>query len=253
MNPLIEGRDLTKTFRPRARGAGTVAALQGVTMEVGAGEIVGLVGESGSGKSTLARILVGVETCDGGTVVHDGREVVDKGGWRALRRDVQYVFQDPYGSLPPKMRVRDILMEPLRIHGIGDREEHERRADDLLARVGLDRGALGRFPSAFSGGQRQRIGIARALMLQPSVVICDEVVSGLDVSVQAQVLNLLLDLQQEFNLALLFISHDLQVIRYMCDRVAVMYLGELVESGATDSVLQAPRHPYTRSLVQAAF
>jgi ABC-type glutathione transport system ATPase component len=251
MDEIIAGRDLDKTFRVGRRTA-NVAALREVSLGIGAGEIVGLVGESGSGKSTLSRILIGVETPDAGAVVHDGRPVTSAEDWRRLRRDVQYVFQDPYGSLPPKMRVRGILMEPLRIHRIGDEREREQRAREMLGKVGLDEDAMGRYPNAFSGGQRQRISIARALMLQPRVIICDEVVSGLDVSIQAQVLNLLLDLQRELGLSLLFISHDLRVVRYLCERVCVMYLGEIVERGPTDQVLVQPQHAYTQALLAAS-
>ncbi len=252
MDPVIEGRDLSKTFRARGRRVASVAALRDVSLEVRPGELVGLVGESGSGKSTLSRILIGVVTPDAGSVVHDGNPVACAEDWQRLRRDVQYVFQDPYGSLPPHMRVRDILMEPLRIHRVGDDAEREQRARETLGMVGLGEDAMGRYPNAFSGGQRQRISIARALVLRPRAIICDEVVSGLDVSIQAQVLNLLLDLQSELSLSLLFISHDLRVVHYVCERVCVMYLGEIVESGRTDQVLREPQHDYTRSLVAAS-
>ncbi len=249
---VIAGDGLAKTFRVRGRRGATITALHGVSLEVRVGEIVGLVGESGSGKSTLSRILVGVERPDSGSVLHAGNVVSTAQDWRLLRRDVQYVFQDPYASLPPRMKVRDILAEPLRIHQVGDRNEREQRALETLAMVGMNADAMNRYPSAFSGGQRQRISIARALVLSPRAIICDEVVSGLDVSIQAQVLNLLLDLQADLNLSLLFISHDLRVIRYVCDSVRVMYLGEIVEQGETETVFLDAQHSYTRGLLAAS-
>jgi len=252
MHAVVAGQNLSKTFQVRGRRGSALAALRDVTVAVHPGESVGLVGESGSGKSTLSRVLVGVERPNAGEILHLGKPVTTRVAWRALRRDVQYVFQDPYTALPPKMRVRDILAEPMRIHGIGDPHERAERVRTTLDLVGMTTDALPRYPSAFSGGQRQRICIARALVLDPKVIICDEVVSGLDVSIQAQVMNLLIDLQSQLSLGLLFISHDLRVIRYMCERVCVMYDGQIVESGTSESVFEDPNHAYTRGLLSAS-
>ncbi len=252
MEPVIGARDLEKQFAVRGFSGHVVPALRGVSLDVAPGEFVGLVGESGCGKSTLSRILIGVESATSGEVLHEGRPVETREEWASLRRDVQYVFQDPYGSLPPRMRIGDVLTDPLRIHGMRDRHERAARAIAMLQEVGMPASAMQRYPSAFSGGQRQRISIARALVLEPRVIICDEIVSGLDVSVQAQVLNLLLDLQASRGLGVLFISHDLRVIRYLCSRVCVMYLGEIVEEGAADELFADPQHPYTQGLLASS-
>ena len=232
-----------------ARQSARVHAVNGVSLSVAPGEIVGLVGESGCGKSTLARMLVGIETATSGVVTLDGEPVVDREVWRELRRRVQYVFQDPYGALCPTMTIGETLTDALAINGVSDRTERSEKATRMLEQVGLAAGDLNRYPRQFSGGQRQRIGLARALVLEPELIICDEIVSGLDVSVQAQILNLLSDLQQRLGVALLFISHDLRVVRYLCDRVVVMYLGKFVEEGRVDDVFSDPRHPYTRGLL----
>lgn len=250
---IVAATAIAKSFPSReGRRGGGREILSGVDVAVGRGEIVGLVGESGCGKSTLSRIIVGIERQSAGEVLHEGRPVRSRADWRALRRDVQYVFQDPYGSLPPRMRIGALLSDTLAINAIGTKESRREQAVAALRDVGLPPSALERRPSAFSGGQRQRIGIARALVLEPRVVICDEVVSGLDVSVQAQVLNLLLELQDRRRLGLLFISHDLRVVRYLCDRVLVMRDGVIVEQGETEEVFERPQHAYTRELIAAS-
>jgi ABC-type glutathione transport system ATPase component len=252
MNAILEGRHLVKTFTTHRGGQRQeIRAAGDVSVGVKAGEIVGLVGESGSGKTTVSRILIGIETATSGEVLHDGKPVRSKAEWKALRRDVQYVFQDPYTSLCPTMRVGDALAEPLLVHGIGSRGERAERVNEALGLVGLSAVMADRLPSQLSGGQRQRVSLARALMIRPRIVICDEIVSGLDVSVQAQVLTLLTDLQASLGLGLIFISHDLRVIRYLCDRVVVMYRGEIIEEGPVGDVFDAPRADYTRALLAA--
>jgi oligopeptide/dipeptide ABC transporter ATP-binding protein len=245
---VIAAEAVTKRF-PSRRGGGAIHAVNGVSIAIGRGEVVGLVGESGCGKSTLSRMLIGIDRPTSGEVLLDGRAAVGADDWRALRRRVQYVFQDPFGSLCPTMTIGETLMDPMAIHGLGSKASRRERAAALLDQVGLSRSDLDRYPTQFSGGQRQRIGLARALALEPEIVICDEIVSGLDVSVQAQVLNLLIELQQRHRLGLLFISHDLRVVRYLCDRVVVMYLGQVVEEGAVADVFAHPAHPYTRGLL----
>ncbi|AXI76314.1 dipeptide ABC transporter ATP-binding protein [Peterkaempfera bronchialis] len=252
---LLDVRDLRKTFPGGGRigRRSPVVALDGVSLSLRAGETLGIVGESGSGKSTLARTLVQVHPATSGSVRFRGREVGRARGeaLRTLRREVQLVFQDPYSSLNPRMTVGDIVAEPLIAHGVGDRAERARRVAALLEQVGLDPAVAGRSPRAFSGGQRQRVGIARALAPEPSVLICDEPVSALDVSVQAQVVNLLMDLQRDLGLALLFIAHDLAVVRQVSHRIAVMHRGRVVETGDADRVCSAPEDPYTRTLLAA--
>jgi ABC-type oligopeptide transport system ATPase subunit len=243
----IEARNIVKTFG----GQHGVKALKGVSLTVEPGEIVGLVGESGSGKTTMARIIIGIETASGGEVLYGGKPVATPQDYRALRRHVQYVFQDPFTALCPTMRIGDALAEPLAIHRICPARERRERVARMLELVGLHADVARRLPHQLSGGQRQRVNLARALMLEPKMLICDEIVSGLDVSIQAQVLQLLLDLQQRLSLGLIFISHDLRVVRYLCDRVLVMYLGEVVEEGPTAAVFGAPQHPYTKSLLAA--
>ena len=255
MTALLEVRDVRKHFAARgARGApGPLRAVDGVSFDVHEGEALGLVGESGCGKSTLARILVGLEPATSGSVRFDGHELVGLStrGWKPYRRRVQMVFQDPYASLDPRQTVASILAEPLAIHRMGRPRERRVRALELLEAVGLGPEHLLRYPHEFSGGQRQRIGIARALALQPDLLVCDEPVSGLDVSVQAQIINLLADLRERFGLAYLFIAHDLAVVRHLCARVAVMYLGRIVECAGRDELFEDPQHPYTRALLSA--
>jgi peptide/nickel transport system ATP-binding protein len=249
---ILEGRDIVKRFRvPRGGRSEAFNAVNGVSIGVAVGEIVGVVGESGCGKTTLSRILIGIEPATAGEIRFEGAPVVTPHDWRRLRRSVQYVFQDPSTSLCPTMRIGQALAEPLVVHRIGTRAEQAVRVLDVLRQVGLDPDVVGRLPVHLSGGQRQRVSIARALMIAPKIVICDEIVSGLDVSVQAQVLTLVTDLQQRLGLGLIFISHDLRVVHYLCDRVVVMYLGRIVEEGSVDEVFGDPRHPYTRALLAA--
>ncbi|UCM91158.1 ABC transporter ATP-binding protein [Streptomyces marincola] len=250
---LLRVTGLRKTFPRRGRGPGRrgLLALDGVDLALAPGETLGIVGESGSGKSTLARTIVRVHPATSGSVTFRGRDVTTASGaaLKAFRREVQMVFQDPYASLNPRMTVGRIIAEPLVAHGLGDREA---RVAALLAQVGLDPSAADRHPRDFSGGQRQRIGIARALAPEPSVLICDEPVSALDVSVQAQVVNLLTDLQRRLGLAMLFIAHDLAVVRQVSHRIAVMHRGRIVETGTADDICDRPREPYTRALLAAA-
>ena len=250
MTRLLRVNDLTKHFRTPA---GTVHALDGVTLEVAAGETLGLVGESGCGKSTLGKTLVRLYEPDAGHVELLGVDISHLGParLRPLRREMQMIFQDPFASLNPRSTVARILEEPMLVHRTGTRAERKARVAALLQRVGLRPEHGARLPHEFSGGQRQRIGIARALALSPKLVICDEPVSALDVSVRAQVLNLLAELRDEMGLAYLFISHDLSVVRHVADRIAVMYLGRIVEVGPAAAVWSGPLHPYTEALLSS--
>lgn len=256
--PILEVANLVKHF-PVTKGVlrrtvGQVQAVDGVSFDVARGETVGLVGESGCGKSTTARTVLGLEKATSGSVRFLGRELVgaDMSDVRAARRDMQVVFQDPYASLNPRMTVNNIIAEAWHIHpGVVDESKHRTKVQELLEVVGLNPNYVNRYPHQFSGGQRQRIGIARALALEPTLIIADEPVSALDVSVQAQVVNLLEDLQNELGLSYLFIAHDLSVVRHISDRVAVMYLGKIVEFGAGADVYESPAHPYTKALLSA--
>ncbi|GAA2099551.1 ABC transporter ATP-binding protein [Streptomyces albiaxialis] len=258
--PLLELVAVSKEYAlrggpfTRRRDRRPVSAVAGVSLTVRRGETFGIVGESGCGKSTLGRMAVGMEDPTGGTVRFGSRDVgsLGRAGLRAHRREVQLMFQDSYASMDPRMRVGTILREPLVIQGVGDRAAQDERIAGLLDDVGLPRGAVHRYPHEFSGGQRQRLGLARALALGPSLVVADEPVSALDVSVQAQILNLMRDLQREKGLSYLFISHDLAVVRYLADRVGVMYLGKLVETGPAAEVFGRPLHPYTRGLLETS-
>ena len=253
---LLEVRRLSKTF---TRGGGLLArgsvvqAVDDVSFTIEKGETFGLVGESGSGKTTTGRCILRLIEPTSGEVIFDGRDVLklSRGDLRRARRDMQIVFQDPYSSLNPRMRVADIVEEPLIIHKLGSAAERRERVRELVALVGLNPDHLARYPHEFSGGQRQRIGLARALALNPSLIIADEPVSALDVSVQAQVVNLLMDLQQRLTLTYLFIAHDLRLVEHICARVAVMYLGRIVEMGDTAKLFAVPQHPYTKALLSA--
>ena len=255
--PLLSAQDVTKTFPVGGawggRGAGSVRAVAGVTLDVMPGETLGLVGETGCGKSTLARCLTRLYPLTSGRVVFDGRDIstLSRRRLRPVRRQVQVIFQDPYGSLNPRRRVGSIIGDGLAIHGIDDGPGRRRRVQELMERVGLNPEHYNRFPADFSGGQRQRIGVARALAVRPKLIVCDEPVSALDVSIQAQVINLLVDLQAEFGLTYLFITHDLSVVRHVSRRIAVMYLGRIVELAPTEELFAGARHPYTRALLSA--
>ncbi|MFL6229686.1 MAG: ABC transporter ATP-binding protein [Pyrinomonadaceae bacterium] len=249
---LVRVRGLFKHF-PVAGSDDVVRAVDGVTFEIYKGETLGLVGESGCGKSTVGRCLLRLMEPTRGEVRFEDQDVLALSGkdLRALRREMQIIFQDPYASLNPRMRIAEIVGEPLAVHGVGTKPERKDRVVSLLAKVGLDPDYMNRYPHEFSGGQRQRIGIARALALQPKLIVADEPVSALDVSVQAQVVNLLADLQAEFKLTYLFISHGLAVVEHISDRVAVMYLGRIVEVASAADLYANPLHPYTRALLSA--
>jgi ABC-type oligopeptide transport system ATPase subunit len=254
--PLLEVRHLVKEFGRRGgwlRPGTLVRAVDDVSFSIEEGETFGLVGESGSGKTTTGRCILRLIEPTSGHVAFRGEDVLTfpRARLRQARRDMQIVFQDPYSSLNPRMRVGAIVEEPLVIHRMGSKADRQARVRQLFEMVGLDAAQMQRYPHQFSGGQRQRIGLARALALNPSLVIADEPVSALDVSVQAQVVNLLMDLQQQLKLTYLFIAHDLRLVRHICSRVAVMYLGKIVEMGPTERLFAAPAHPYTRALLSA--
>jgi oligopeptide transport system ATP-binding protein len=255
---LLDVRDLVMHFPIKSgilidREVGRVRAVDGVSLAVKEGETLGLVGESGCGKSTLCRAILQLLKPTSGSVRFEGREIVGlkSRAMRPVRREMQMIFQDPYASLNPRHRVGQIVGDPLRLHGLASGEELKRNVNELLERVGLGPEHYNRYPHEFSGGQRQRIGIARALALRPRLIIADEPVSALDVSIQAQIINLLEDLQDEFKLTYIFVAHDLGVIRHVSDRIAVMYLGKIVELGPADEVFSNPIHPYTLSLLAA--
>ena len=250
--PLLVAENLVKHYKSRD-GDGVARAVDGVSLALKRGETLGIVGESGCGKSTLARVILRLIEPTSGRISFDGDDVMALryAQLRQRRRDMQIVFQDPYASLDPRMSIGQIIAEPLDIHGLGTRAERRQKVEDLLLMVGLDRSALQRYPHEFSGGQRQRIGIARAIALEPKLLILDEPVSALDVSIQSQILNLLIDLKSRLNLSYIFISHDLSVVEHVSDRVLVMYLGRIVEEGTANQVLRQPRHPYTEALVSA--
>jgi oligopeptide transport system ATP-binding protein len=252
MNTLLEIKELKKHF-DLGKGK-TLHAVDGISLKIGKNEILGLVGESGCGKSTLGRTLVGLYDKTSGEVIYDGEKLpqtYSAKDFRRLSREVQMIFQDPYSSLNPRMTVKEIVAEGPRIHGLWKSGEVVEKVSFWLKLVGLAPDHMSRYPHEFSGGQRQRIGIARALALQPKLIICDEPISALDVSIQAQVINLLADLKAKFGLTLLFIAHDLSMVRYISDRMAVMYLGSIVELGAADEVFFEPLHPYSQLLIES--
>ncbi|MGW7414713.1 ABC transporter ATP-binding protein [Streptomyces sp. NPDC054863] len=257
--PILQVRNLVKHF-PLTQGillkkqVGAVKAVDGISFDLYQGETLGIVGESGCGKSTVARLLMTLETATAGEVFYKGQDITKLSGkaLKAVRRNIQMVFQDPYTSLNPRMTVGDIIGEPFEIHPeVAPKGERRRKVQDLLDVVGLNPEYINRYPHQFSGGQRQRIGIARGLALNPEIIICDEPVSALDVSVQAQVINLMEKLQDEFNLSYLFIAHDLSIVRHISDRVGVMYLGKMAEIGSDAAIYEHPTHPYTQALLSA--
>lgn len=254
--PLLRVEHLSKRFKIGGgfmRKEQEIHAVDDVSLEVRERETLAIVGESGCGKSTLGRLLMRLIEPSSGSIAYDGRELTTLSGRTLMpyRRKLQMVFQDPFGSLNPRMTVEDTLGDLLRIHGLASGSQVKAKVGDLLETVGLPASSARRYPHEFSGGQRQRVGVARALAVDPSIIVCDEAVSALDVSVQAQIVNLLRDVQRQFGLSYIFISHDLMVVRHMADRVAVMYLGRIIESGETEEIFSRPKHPYTRALLDA--
>lgn len=262
--PIIEARGLSKQFAKRLDFAGKIAqklgadihdeivhAVDDVSLSVNPGEVVGLVGESGCGKSTLGRMIAGILPQTAGTVLLDGKDTADMSGaeQKAAALAVQMIFQDPFASLNPRMRVEQIIGEAPLVHGLTDRAGVKDYVDDVMMKVGLDPSLKQRYPHQFSGGQRQRIGIGRALAVKPRFLVCDEAIAALDVSIQAQVLNLFMDLREQFELTYLFISHDLSVVEHIADRIVIMYLGRVVEAAATEVLFETPQHPYTKALL----
>lgn len=254
---LLSVREITKWFPVDDKLIGKptsfVKAVDGVSFDVYRGEVLGLVGESGCGKTTISRSILGLIQPTSGSIVFEGQELMGmkKKQLRSMRSDLQIVFQDPYSSLSPRMQIGDTIAEPMEIQKIGTRNERRQRVEELLEIVGLEKGFANRYPHEFSGGQRQRIGIARVLAANPKFMICDEPVSALDVSVRSQILNLLIDLKRDFGLTMLFISHDLSVVEYICDRIVVMYLGKVMEIAKRDDLYNNPSHPYTQALLSA--
>lgn len=256
MSPLLEANDLVRVYAGRKGLFGKAVpmrAVDGVSLRVNRGETLGIVGESGSGKSTLGRLLLGVDPAQGGTVRFDGHQLPEAGtqAWRALRARMQMVYQDPLAALDRRLTIATQIREPLDIHRIGTPEQRDARVAELMRAVGLRPDQAGRYPHELSGGQRQRVVIARALATDPDLLVCDEPVSALDVSIQAQVVNLLRELQGDGRLSMVFISHDLKVVRNLCDRVAVMYLGRIVEEGPSEELFANPQHPYTKALISS--
>jgi oligopeptide transport system ATP-binding protein len=256
--PILQVENLQTHFPIRSgllqRVTGHVKAVDGVSFDIAKGETLGLVGESGCGKTTVGRTLLRLIPPTGGRVLFEGKDMVTARGeeLKRLRRDMQIIFQDPASSLNPRMRIGTILAEPLLVHNlVTDKSQLREKVETLLVRCGMPKAAADRYPHEFSGGQRQRIGIARALSLEPKFIVCDEPTSALDVSIQAQIINLLMDLQKEFGLSYLFISHDMSVIQHVCKRIAVMYKGKIVEMGTRDQILFEPQHKYTQSLLSA--
>jgi ABC-type oligopeptide transport system ATPase subunit len=255
--PLLKVRGLRKSYPIRGgfwgRGGEEFVAVDGIDLDIAPGETLGLVGESGCGKTTTGRCILRLIEPSAGEIQFDGQDVLqlERGALRRMRRQMQIVFQDPYGSLNPRMTIGAAIEEPLIVHRLGDRDERRSRVDELLRRVGLSGDHAQRYPHEFSGGQRQRIGIARALAVNPRFIVADEPVSALDVSIQAQVLNLLAELQEELGLSYLFIAHDLAVVEHLSHRIAVMKAGKIVETGPTEAIVGSPQHPYTRQLLAA--
>jgi oligopeptide/dipeptide ABC transporter ATP-binding protein len=257
VSPILEVRELKKAFAVRRgflqRAGGAIRAVDGVDLEIGPHQTLGLVGESGCGKSTVARLILRLLQPDSGRIRFEGQDItgLDEREFNPLRKRMQMIFQDPYSSLNPRMTVAQSIGEGVRIAGLRSKDDQHRRVQQLLDMVGMPKASADRYPHEFSGGQRQRVGIARALSVSPRLILCDEPISALDVSIQAQIINLLKDLQQELGLSYLFISHDLNVVSYICDHVCVMYRGQIMESAPADILFESPRHPYTLKLLAA--